>query len=204
VIKEATASTFVFREDPGGVWRTALVWHPRLECWMPSGGHIERDESAAEAALREAREETGLEVHLLPGPAVAVPAGFPHATVCAPWWVVEMRARADSHTREPHVHLDHVFLALAAGGDPAGPAAHETRWFSEVEIGQADGISEDSRLQARDLFPRVMRMAAALTRARLPGGRLLYQAGGAAPGWRPAPDSHRPGAWLWPALSPVR
>jgi 8-oxo-dGTP pyrophosphatase MutT (NUDIX family) len=77
VIKEAAASTFVFREDPGGVWRTALVWHPRLECWMPSGGHVERDESAAEAALREAREETGLEVHLPSGPAVAVPAGFP-------------------------------------------------------------------------------------------------------------------------------
>ena len=64
MIKEATASTFVFREDPGGVWRTALVWHPRLECWMPSGGHVERDESAAEAALREAREETGLEVRI--------------------------------------------------------------------------------------------------------------------------------------------
>jgi hypothetical protein len=37
MIKEATASTFVFREDPGGVWRTALVWHPRLECWIPTG-----------------------------------------------------------------------------------------------------------------------------------------------------------------------
>jgi ADP-ribose pyrophosphatase YjhB (NUDIX family) len=168
VIKEATASTFVFREDPGGVWRTALVWHPRLECWMPSGGHVERDESAAEAALREAREETGLEVHLLPGPAVTVRAGFPHATVCAPWWVVEMRARADNHTREPHVHLDHVFLALAAGGAPTGVAAHETRWFSELEIGQAGGISEDSRLQAADLFPHVMRIAAALTWARFP------------------------------------
>jgi ADP-ribose pyrophosphatase YjhB (NUDIX family) len=182
VIKEATASTFVFREDPGGVWRTALVWHPRLECWMPSGGHVERDESAAEAALREAREETGLEVHLLPGPAVAVPAGFPHATVCAPWWVVEMRARADNHTREPHVHLDHVFLALAAGGDPAGVAAHETRWFSELEIRRAGGISEDSRLQARDLFPRVMRMAAALTWARLPGREARVSGPGRGPG----------------------
>jgi hypothetical protein len=30
VIKEATTSTFVFREDPGGAWRTALVWHPRM------------------------------------------------------------------------------------------------------------------------------------------------------------------------------
>ncbi len=182
MIKEATASTFVFREDLGGVWRTALVWHPRLECWMPSGGHVERDESAAEAALREAREETGLEVHLLPGPAVAVPAGFPHATVCAPWWVVEMRARAGNHTSEPHVHLDHVFLALAADGSPAGVPAHETRWFLEPEIGQAGGISEDSRLQARDLFPRVTRIAAALTRARLPGGEAPVSGPGRGPG----------------------
>jgi 8-oxo-dGTP pyrophosphatase MutT (NUDIX family) len=106
---------------------------------MPSGRHVERDESAAETALREAREETGLEAHLLPGPAVTVPAGFRHATVCAPWWVVDMRARADNHTREPHVHLDHVLLALAAGGDPAGVTARETRWVSEVEIGQAGG-----------------------------------------------------------------
>lgn len=161
MIKEATASTFVFREGPGGVWQTALVWHPRLECWLPSGGHVERDESAAEAAQREATEETGLRVRLLPGPAASVPAGFPHATVCAPWWVVEMRARADSHTPGPHVHLDHVFLALAARQDLVGVPAHETRWFSEPAISRADGIAEDSRLQARDLFPRVAGMAAA-------------------------------------------
>jgi ADP-ribose pyrophosphatase YjhB (NUDIX family) len=160
VIKEATASTFVFRRDPGGAWQTALVWHPRLECWMPSGGHVERDESAAEAAQREAREETGLRVCLLPGPAAPVPAGFPHATVCAPWWIVEMRARADSHTPGPHVHLDHVFVALAAGENLAGAPAHETRWFSELEIDRAGGISEDSRLQARDLFSRVTGIAA--------------------------------------------
>jgi hypothetical protein len=54
VIKEATASTFVFGRGGDGQWRTALVWHPRLECWMPSGGHVEDDESAAEAAVREA------------------------------------------------------------------------------------------------------------------------------------------------------
>jgi hypothetical protein len=35
MIKEATAGTFVFRKDPGGAWQTALVWHPRLECWLP-------------------------------------------------------------------------------------------------------------------------------------------------------------------------
>jgi hypothetical protein len=37
VIKEPTASVFIFCEEPDGRWRTALVWHPRLGCWLPSG-----------------------------------------------------------------------------------------------------------------------------------------------------------------------
>jgi hypothetical protein len=28
-----TASTFVFRRE-AGTWLTALVWHPRLDCWL--------------------------------------------------------------------------------------------------------------------------------------------------------------------------
>ena len=37
VIKEPTASVFIFCEEPDGRWRTALVWHPRLGCWLPPG-----------------------------------------------------------------------------------------------------------------------------------------------------------------------
>jgi 8-oxo-dGTP pyrophosphatase MutT (NUDIX family) len=67
VIKEPTASTFIFCPD-GGTWRTALIWHPRLACWLPAGGHVEPDETTVQAAVREALEETGLSVRLLPGP----------------------------------------------------------------------------------------------------------------------------------------
>jgi len=38
VIKEPTASTFVFRRE-AGTRLTALVWHPGLECWLPTGVH---------------------------------------------------------------------------------------------------------------------------------------------------------------------
>jgi ADP-ribose pyrophosphatase YjhB (NUDIX family) len=58
VIKEPTASTFVFCRE-AGTWLTALVWHPRRECWLPSGGHVEsteNTENTEEAAIREARE----------------------------------------------------------------------------------------------------------------------------------------------------
>ncbi|HYZ56820.1 MAG TPA: NUDIX domain-containing protein [Streptosporangiaceae bacterium] len=55
-----------------------LVWHFRLDCWPPAGGHVEPGETAAKAAVSEAREETGLDVRLLHGPAIPVPAGFTH------------------------------------------------------------------------------------------------------------------------------
>jgi 8-oxo-dGTP pyrophosphatase MutT (NUDIX family) len=44
---------------------TCLHEHERLGMWLPPGGHIDRDELPHEAALREAREETGLDVELV-------------------------------------------------------------------------------------------------------------------------------------------
>jgi 8-oxo-dGTP pyrophosphatase MutT (NUDIX family) len=42
-----------------------LVHHRKLDQWLPLGGHIELDEDPEQAALREAKEESGFEVELL-------------------------------------------------------------------------------------------------------------------------------------------
>ncbi|MCL7417580.1 MAG: NUDIX domain-containing protein [Halalkalicoccus sp.] len=44
---------------------TLLHEHETLGLWLPPGGHIDRDELPHEAATREVREETGLDVDLL-------------------------------------------------------------------------------------------------------------------------------------------
>jgi 8-oxo-dGTP pyrophosphatase MutT (NUDIX family) len=46
--------------------RVCLVFHKKLERWLQPGGHMEAGEATAEAALREAREETNLGVELHP------------------------------------------------------------------------------------------------------------------------------------------
>lgn len=45
--------------------RILLIHHRDLDMWLPLGGHVELDEDPEQAALREAKEESGLEVQLL-------------------------------------------------------------------------------------------------------------------------------------------
>ncbi|WP_432137144.1 NUDIX hydrolase [Streptomyces sp. bgisy154] len=158
-VKESTASSFVFRLMDDG-WRLGLIWHPRLECWMLSGGHVENWENAAEAALRENSEETGWKTRLVAGPSSELPAGAPHPLVAAPWWVQELTVSPDNHTRQPHIHIDHLFLAVAEGAGPVSEPVHEVRWFTEAEIAEQPDIAEDLRVQAKDLFGRVAEAAA--------------------------------------------
>lgn len=57
--EHVTASCFVFSPD---LTRILLCFHRKGQFWVQFGGHVEpRDASVAAAALREAREESGIE-----------------------------------------------------------------------------------------------------------------------------------------------
>lgn len=152
MIIELTASVFILRRDRERGWLAALIWHPRLHCWLPAGGHVEADETTAQCGIREALEETGLEVTLVPGPATPAPAGFPHQLMPAPWLVAEVPAAPDRHTGEPHVHADHVYVATTASPRPVRAPEHQVRWFTLADVAAAPGISGDSRLLAADVL----------------------------------------------------
>jgi len=125
VKKEPTASALVFSLFSEG-WRICLIMHPRLGMLLPPGGHVEADETSAEAAVRETAEETGLAVRLLPPQSVPVPAGTPHVPVPAPWWILEMRvpaARARSAcARGFHLRGGRRFCYGRSGGAPGDVA----------------------------------------------------------------------------------
>ena len=55
-----TVAIFVVHEG-----KILLIHHRKLDKWLPLGGHIELDEDPEQAALREAKEESGLDVELL-------------------------------------------------------------------------------------------------------------------------------------------
>lgn len=96
--------------------------HKRLNMWLQPGGHIDTDETPAEAALREAREETGLELeHPATGP-----------------WLVHL----DVHPGpRGHTHLDVRYVIYAADDDPNPPEgeSQEVAWFDwETALDMAD------------------------------------------------------------------
>lgn len=124
---------------------TALHRHDTLGMWLPPGGHLARDELPHEAALREVREELGLEVDLvapqgdLSSPtARSVPE--PHHVLLEDIDVVDGRVA--------HQHLDFVFYAEADSAtlDPddgeAPPDAWE--WFTPADLrDRADELEPD-------------------------------------------------------------
>jgi 8-oxo-dGTP pyrophosphatase MutT (NUDIX family) len=156
LVTELTVTNFVFRRiKPGGPLHVGLMWHPRFEEWLPPCGHVE-DETLDQAAVRETLEELGCRVQLLSGPALPVPEGFPHSVVAGPFWIVEMNAGPDNHTRAPHRHQDHVFASVHV--DDVQKPETQVRWLTESEVADAADIPEDSRLQAKHLFPIVEQM----------------------------------------------
>lgn len=115
-----------------------LLKHKRLGIWLQPGGHIDPGETPWDAALREAREETGLDVGFA-GP--VDDAGIPELIH------VDVHAGGRGHT-----HLDTRYLLDGGDADPAPPEdeSQEIAWFPWQEaIDTADdgvrGILEHLR-----------------------------------------------------------
>ena len=124
-----TASAVVV--DGARARNALLVFHQKLERWLQPGGHFEPGErDPAEAAAREAREETGLEVRWPPGAAPRLLDVDVHV----------IPARRD----EPeHRHFDLRFLLLAEGNPVAGEGVREARWIRREAL---EGLDLDPGL----------------------------------------------------------
>jgi 8-oxo-dGTP pyrophosphatase MutT (NUDIX family) len=155
-VKHPTSSVFVFRRLASG-WRIGLIRHPRLHRMMIPGGHVEPEETSAEAALREVAEETGFAVTLVGPPAAPMPPGYRGRRVALPWWIAEYQVGPDNHLGVAHAHADHLYVALADGGPPADganpqdAAAHPFGWYAAGDLPGLD-MFDDARLLARLLL----------------------------------------------------
>lgn len=137
-----TASALVVDADG----RVLLCLHGRLAMWMQLGGHCEpTDATLAEAALREATEESGIPGLRIDPEPIDVDV---HEVRCAP---------SDGHPAGPSVHYDVRFLLHAppASREQISPESTELTWFRPDSLPQplAPGT-------ARQIPPALVRLIA--------------------------------------------
>ena len=99
-----------------------LIHHRKLDKWLPLGGHIELDEDPEQAALREAREESGLEVELL--------GERPPTTSPGTRALIAPRFLDIHRISETHEHIGLIYWARPKNGKLALADAehHDIRW----------------------------------------------------------------------------
>lgn len=120
-----TASVYIVH---GG--KILLHKHKVLGIWLPPGGHIELDEDPNEAAIREAKEETGLDVELV-GKRTVYDTPFGASDLIPPRFL----NRHFYDAKRTHEHVDMAFFGRSAS-DAARPEVEggEIRWFTKEEL----------------------------------------------------------------------
>lgn len=115
-----TASALVLDESRT---HACLVLHRKLGLWLQPGGHVEPDDpTLAAAALREVREETGLDARL----AVAAPVQL------------DIHEIPDRPDRPAHLHLDVRFLVIATDDElTLSDESTDVRWWPIAEAARA-------------------------------------------------------------------
>lgn len=112
-----TGSAWIVNEDNS---RVVLVHHRKLGKWLQPGGHCDGETNPLDVAIREAQEETGLEV---------VP-------VTAEIFDIDVHEIPEYWNTPAHNHYDVRFL-LRATGSAAPVVSHEShavKWFSLDEV----------------------------------------------------------------------
>jgi 8-oxo-dGTP diphosphatase len=146
VKKCVTATCFILDKK-----KILLLKHKKLNRWMPPGGHIEENETPIDAVIREALEETGLNIRILdsgkgkrinykkaeepPRPMAILLENVPYKT-------------------EPHIHFDVVYLAKPISRKTSRLRKGESNRFKWVGKKEIDGINTYENI--KDLMKRIL------------------------------------------------
>ena len=120
-----TVAIFVVKDG-----KVLLIHHRKLDKWLPLGGHIELEEDPEQAALREAKEESGFDVELL--------GERPPTTGPGTRALIAPRFLDIHRISDTHEHIGMIYWARPKHGSMALAAAehHDIRWCSATDLDQ--------------------------------------------------------------------
>src|SRR5438552_16382015 len=130
--------------------KVLVIHHRKLDKWLPLGGHIELDEDPEQAALREASEESGLEVQLL--------GECPPTTSRGTRALIAPRFLDIHRISDTHEHIGMIYWARPKSGALTLSAAehHNILWCRAADLDQLrPAISEAVKWYCRKALEEV-------------------------------------------------
>ena len=112
-----------------------LHWHKKSGRWLPPGGHIEENELPDEAAIREVKEEVGLEIELIGKKAKGHPKQ--NAKGLFTPMLVQLEDIPQRNDEPEHQHIDLIYAA-----QPKSTNITDGRWM-RIENMKREGIEEE-------------------------------------------------------------
>lgn len=128
--------------------KVLLVHHNKLDMWLPPGGHIDENELPCECAIREFKEETGLDIDLIGG----------EENIGQVKRLIHPHHIQLEDIEKGHQHINLVYFGKLK--DPNQATAikkdevKDIKWFSEEEL-DSDEISDEVRITAKKALKEV-------------------------------------------------
>ncbi len=132
----------------GGEPKLLLLFHRKLQRWLPPGGHIDEGELPDEAAVREVLEETGVRVEL------EGEKGLPVDLPGCPRQLILPKGIQLEDIEPGHQHIDLVYFARPVGEQSEVRGNHESEqaaWYSRAEC-HALPLTGEMRLWVQKAF----------------------------------------------------
>jgi 8-oxo-dGTP pyrophosphatase MutT (NUDIX family) len=147
--KHFTSTIWIItQEEPK---RVLLVHHKKYNIWLQPGGHIEYNENPIEAAIREVKEETQIDI----SPYLTQGKKYSETTLLpSPLFFLEEPIPA--HNNEPeHYHLDFIYKVEVPYQEAIRQEeeSHDIGWFTYEETQSLD-LFESTRFMLKQILQR--------------------------------------------------
>lgn len=122
--REFISTVFVVDDN-----KVLLTWNKKVKTWIPVGGHIDSNELPCQSVIREAKEESGLDIELV----------SPYDRSVSGNLIQPVHMHLDN-VKPDHEHINLIYFARVKGGKMAHTSDEDTpnRFLTKEEIKAAD------------------------------------------------------------------